>query len=142
MLAVFDVKIRHSGRASAAYASEAVSTIKTVASLGLEEYVVERYSQILERQASESLKEILSASAFYAASQSAIFLCSALAFWYEGKLMADGEYTVYQFYIYQVALIAGSQIAGSIFSYAPDASKAMHASYELQRLYQSEPKIK
>lgn len=141
MLAVFDAKVRQSGRASAAYANEAISNIKTVASLGLEQHILDRYNETLAQQASESLRVILSASALYAASQSAAFLCAALAFWYGGTLIADGEYTLFQFYICFVTLISGSQIAGSIFSYAPDASKAMHAGYELQSLYQSEPKI-
>lgn len=141
MLAVFDEKVRKSGQASAAYASEAISAIKTVATLGLEEQILEQYADILAEQASKSLRVILSASALYAASQSATFLCAALAFWYGGTLLADREYSLFQFYICFVALISGSQIAGAIFTYAPDASKAMHASRELQSLYTRDGKI-
>lgn len=141
MLAVFDEKVRQSGQAAASYASEAVSAIRTVAALGLEANIIEQYSSILAEQASKSLRVILSASALFAASQSATFLCAALAFWYGGNLLADREYTLFQFYICFVALISGSQIAGSIFSYAPDASKAMHASRELQSIYLCQPII-
>ncbi|KAI9733531.1 MAG: hypothetical protein M1834_003131 [Cirrosporium novae-zelandiae] len=141
MLAVFDSKIRQSGQDSAAYASELVGSVRTVASLGLEEFVLVQYDGILAQQAVKSLRSILLASSLFAASQSVVFLCAALAFWYGGTLIAEGEYSLFQFYICFVALISGSQIAGSIFSYAPDASKAMHAAQELTEILKRKPHI-
>ncbi|EPE26984.1 P-loop containing nucleoside triphosphate hydrolase [Glarea lozoyensis ATCC 20868] len=141
ILAVFDHQIRKSGKESATYASEAVSSIRTVASLGLENHILLSYDVILAKQATESQRAIFGASALYALSQSATFLCSALAFWYGGSLVIKREYSLFQFYICLVALISGAQIAGSIFSYAPDASKAMHASKELRTLFDRQPVI-
>ncbi|PTB40116.1 hypothetical protein M441DRAFT_195530 [Trichoderma asperellum CBS 433.97] len=141
MLSAFDSKIRQSGLDSAAYSGELVRSVRTVASLGLEKYALARYDGFLAKQAAKSLRSILSASSLYAASQSLVYLCSALAFWYGGTLIADEEYTTFQFYICFVSLISGSQIAGSIFTFAPDASKAMHASDELQRILNVKPSI-
>ena len=141
MLAVFDAKVRQSGRETAAYASEIIGSIHTVASLGLEDHVLLHYDNLLSEQAAKSLRAILSASALYAASQSIVFLCAALAFWYGGGLIANREYSLFQFYISFVALVSGAQTAGSIFSYAPDMSKAMHASQELKTLFDRRPKI-
>lgn len=141
MLAVFDSKIRQSRQESAAYASEVVAAIRIVASCGLESHVLKTYDSILAKQTADSVRSILLTSLLYAASQSATFLCAALGFWYGGTLIANGEYTIFQFFICFVALISGSQIAGAIFSYAPDASKAMHASLELKRLFELQPKI-
>lgn len=141
MLSAFDSKIRQSGLDSAAYSGELVRSVRTVASLGLEKYSLARYDGFLAKQAAKSLRSILSASSLYAASQSLVYLCSVLAFWYGGTLIADEEYTTFQFYICFVSLISGSQIAGSIFTFAPDASKAMHASDELQRILNARPSI-
>ncbi|KAK2593237.1 hypothetical protein QQS21_009077 [Conoideocrella luteorostrata] len=141
MLASFDGKVRQSGKEAATYASEMIKSVKTVATLALEEEAVSRYEEILYSQAAKSLRSILSASALYAASQSVVFLCAALAFWYGGHLISTGEYTVFQFYICFVSLISGAQTAGSIFTYAPDASKAMHASQELQTLLANKSKL-
>ncbi|KIM93534.1 hypothetical protein OIDMADRAFT_61466 [Oidiodendron maius Zn] len=95
----------------------------------------------LDRQASKSLWSILQASALYAASQSVVFLCAALGFWYGGSLIASGKYTMLQFFICFSALISGSQSAGTIFSFAPDISKALHAGDDLKAILDSRPAI-
>jgi ATP-binding cassette subfamily B (MDR/TAP) protein 1 len=141
ILAVFDTKTRQNGRDSASYASELVKSVETVASLGIEEFVLDKYDEFLAQQSAQSLRSILSASSLYAASQSVVYLCAALAFWYGGTLIADGEYSLFQFYICFSALISGSQIAGSIFTFAPDASKAMHASWEVKGILERNPRI-
>ncbi|KAI9660166.1 MAG: hypothetical protein M1821_001518 [Bathelium mastoideum] len=141
ILALFDDKIKKTQDESAGYASEAINSVRTVASLGLELHVLDHYSHILSRQASKSLHSILQASALYAASQSVVFLCAALGFWYGGNLIASGEYTMIQFFICFAALISGSQSAGAIFSFAPDLSKAMHAGRDLNVLLDSRPAI-
>ncbi|ORY59926.1 P-loop containing nucleoside triphosphate hydrolase protein [Pseudomassariella vexata] len=98
ILAVFDAKTRQDGRDSASYASELVKSVETVASLGLEEFVLNIYDEFLAQQSAQSLRSILTASA-----------CS--------------------------------QIAGSIFTFAPDASKAMHAAWEVKGILERKPLI-
>ena len=141
MLAVMDTRVRQAGRESASYASELVRSVKTVASLGMEDFVLAEYRGLLAQFAFNSLKSISVASILYAASQSLTFFCAALIFWYGGNLIADNEYSLFQFYICFVALISGSQIAATIFSYAPDASKAMHAGQELKEVLNEKPII-
>lgn len=141
MLAVVDAKVRRSGKEPAAYASELVRSVKTVASLGMEESILVQYEGLVATYAKDSLRSIFSASTLYAASQSVTFFCAALMFWYGGNLIADHEYSLFQFYICFVALISGSQIAATIFSYAPNASKAMHASKELDDILNRKPNI-
>jgi ATP-binding cassette subfamily B (MDR/TAP) protein 1 len=141
MLALFDNKIRKTHEEAATYASQAVSAIRTVASLGLEEHVLDHYSKILNREAAKSLRSILQASTLYAASQSCVFLCAALGFWYGGTLISSHQYTMLQFFICFAALISGSQSAGAIFSFAPDMSKATHAARDLKVLFERRPEI-
>ncbi|KAE8409861.1 P-loop containing nucleoside triphosphate hydrolase protein [Aspergillus pseudonomiae] len=132
VLAAFDARIRQSGVDSAAYAGQIVRSMRTVASLGLEEQALMLYDGFLAKRAAKSLQSILIASGLYAASQSVVYLCAALAFWYGGTLIANREYSDFQVYVCFVCLISGSQIAGSIFTFAPDAGKAMHAAQDLQ----------
>ncbi|KAI1773033.1 putative ABC multidrug transporter [Hypoxylon cercidicola] len=134
MLSVFDSKTRQSGINSTSYAGELIKSIGTVASLGLEEFVLERYNGFLVKQSEQSLRSILGASSLYAASQSVVYLAAALAFWYGGTLILDEGYSLFQFFVCIATLVSGSQIAGSIFTFAPDASKAMHASWEIKGL--------
>ncbi|KAB8239515.1 ABC transporter ATP-binding protein [Aspergillus alliaceus] len=129
VLAAFDTKIRHSGLDSAAYAGELVRSVRTVASLGLEEYALARYDGFVTKQAAKSLRSILVASALYAASQSIVYLCAALGFWYGGTLIANREYSEFQVYICFVSLISGHKLL------------AMHASQELQMIIDLKPTI-
>ncbi|KAK2601545.1 hypothetical protein QQS21_004930 [Conoideocrella luteorostrata] len=139
VLTAFDTEIRKSGTEAANFAGELVRSIRTVASLGLEEYALTRHHSYLVHHRSKAIRSILTASSLYAASQSIVYLCAALAFWYGGVLIADREYSTFQVYICFVSLISGAQIAGSIFTFAPDASKAMLASQELQHMIDLKP---
>jgi ATP-binding cassette, subfamily B (MDR/TAP), member 1 len=141
-LSIFDDKMKKTQEESALYASEVVSSIKTVASLGLEASIRDRYSDILAQQATKAFRPSLVASALYAASQSMAFLCAALGFWYGGSLVAKRQYTLVQLFICFAALISGSQSAGAIFSFAPDISKAIRAARGLKVLLHRKPEPK
>ncbi|OQE06883.1 hypothetical protein PENVUL_c016G07224 [Penicillium vulpinum] len=120
--------------ASATYACEASSAIKTVASLNLESHVQREYHNILESQRQKSVVSTLKSSTFYAASQSANFLCIALAFWYGGSLIIHEGYSMVQFFIAYAAVISGAFSAGAIFSFAPDMSKSRQAAQDIKTL--------
>ncbi|OAL75663.1 hypothetical protein A7D00_1263 [Trichophyton violaceum] len=123
ILSLFDLKVRQTQAKSAAYANEAVRAIRTVASLGLENEVLQRYRAILERDAAASLRSILQASVLFALSQSLLMPTGALVFWYSSTLLATGEYTLTQCFICFSALVTGAQTAGAVFNFAPDMSK-------------------
>ncbi|RAL11879.1 ABC transporter ATP-binding protein [Aspergillus homomorphus CBS 101889] len=141
VLALFDQRVRKTHQEAAIYATEIISTIRSVASLTLEQHFLDEYTAILSRGAARSMRSILKASALYAASHSFTFFCGALAFWYGGILLAKDEYTILQFYICFGALISGAQIAGAVVSYAPDMSKALHAGQEIHTLFNRTPSI-
>ena len=141
MLAAFELRSKKAYESSASYACEATSAIRTVASLTREYDVWQNYHQSLVIQAQESLRSVLKSSILYAASQSFVFLCIALGFWYGGKLLGDREYTQLQFFICFSAIIFGAQSAGTIFSFAPDMGKAKQAAQELKTLFDRKPSI-
>jgi ATP-binding cassette subfamily B (MDR/TAP) protein 1 len=141
MLARFQSRSKAAYATSAGFACEATSAIRTVASLTLEDQVWDKYHLQLEGQTRASLVSVSKSSTLYASSQSFVFLCIALGFWYGGTLIAKREFSMFQFFVVFSSIIFGAQSAGTIFSFAPDMGKAKHAAAELQTLFDRVPEI-
>ncbi|KAI1265157.1 ABC transporter [Xylariaceae sp. FL1019] len=141
LLAHFQRRSKRAYESSASYAAEAISAIRTVASLTREDDVLAQYKAALATQQRSSLMSILKSSLLFAASQSFLFLVFALGFWYGGNLIASREYTQFQFFVCFMSVVYGAQSAGTVFSFAPDFGKAHHAATELKILFDREPKI-
>ncbi|KAH9900398.1 multidrug resistance protein [Xylariomycetidae sp. FL2044] len=141
MLAHFQQRSKKAYEASASYASEAISAIRTVASLTREDDVLLQYQNSLAAQQRASLTSVLKSSSLYAASQSFLFLAFALGFWYGGTLIAKREYDQFHFFVCFMAVIYGAQSAGVVFSFAPDMGKAHHSAGELKTLFDRKPTI-
>ncbi|CAK7240170.1 MAG: GTPase-activating protein [Sporothrix thermara] len=135
MLAHYRERAKKAYDSSASYASEAITAIRTVASLTREEDVLSHYRQSLAEQLQTSTKSVVKSSLLYAASQSLTFLVLALGFWYGGKQLSEGEYTMFSFFLVFQSVIFGAQSAGTVFSFAPDMGKAKQASAELLKLF-------
>ncbi|KAJ5799046.1 ABC transporter [Penicillium pulvis] len=82
---------------SATGVCEAIAMIRTTASFGLEHHVAQTYSAALGKQRRLNILPVIKASILYAVSQSLVFLCMALGFWYGGMLVIAKEYTVCSF---------------------------------------------
>ena len=141
ILAHFQQRSKAVYASSASFASEAVSSIRTVAALTRENGVLSEYKEALAAQRRRSLISVLKSSTLFAASQSLVFLCLALGFWYGGTLIGRGEYNEFQFFLCLTAIIFGSQSAGSIFSFAPNMSNADRAASALKTLFDRQPTI-
>ncbi|KAL1642058.1 hypothetical protein SLS58_005646 [Diplodia intermedia] len=141
ILARFEQRSKKAYESSASYACEATSAIRTVASLTREEDVYTNYHDQLAAQGSKNLRSILRSSTLYALSQSGMFLCTALGFWYGGTLISADTYTLFQFFVCFAAITFGAQSAGTIFSFAPDMGKAKHAAIQLKTLFDRKPEI-
>lgn len=139
MLAHFQRRSKAAYDSSASFASEAISAIRTVAALTREEDVLNQYKNSLAIQQRKSLISVLKSSLLYAASQSLLFACFALGFWYGGTLIGKLEYTMFQFFLCFMSIIFGAQSAGTIFSFAPDMGKAHHSAGELKKLFDRQP---
>ncbi|KAF2206342.1 hypothetical protein CERZMDRAFT_53286 [Cercospora zeae-maydis SCOH1-5] len=141
MLTRFQARAKKAYSKSASYACEATSAIRTVASLTREHDVWNHYHEQIVDQEKSSLQSIIRSSSLYAGSQSLMFLCIALGFWYGGTLIGSGEYRMFQFFLCFSAVIFGAQSAGTIFSFAPDMGKAKHAAHEMKTLFDRKPEI-
>lgn len=112
---------------SASLASEAVTSIRTVASLTLERLILDEYSDKLGSIVRRSVKSLLWTMFWYALSQSLDFLVEALGFWYGARLLASGEYDTEQFYIIFIGVLFAGQAAAQFFGYSTSLTKAVGA---------------
>ncbi|KAH7412302.1 P-loop containing nucleoside triphosphate hydrolase protein [Phaeosphaeria sp. MPI-PUGE-AT-0046c] len=126
---------------AASFACEAANSIRTVATLSLEKHLLEAYHSKLGNQAKDNLKFQNVSGVLYATSQGLSMLIFALVFWYGGRLLFSGEYTVLKFFIIYSAIINGAQSAGAIFSFAPDMGEARDAAKVLKSFVNRVPKI-
>lgn len=141
MLTRFHERAKSAYVKSASYACEATSAIRTVASLTREQDIWADYHRQLTEQTKSSLRSVLRSSLLYAASQSLMFLCMALGFWYGGTLITSGSIGLFQFFVCFSSVIFGTQSAGTIFSFAPDMGKAKQAAVSLKTLFDRRPEI-
>ena len=141
LLAKFEERSKSAYQNSAGFACEATSAIRTIASLTREQDVWRQYHASLNSQGRKSLRSALKTSILYAASQALVILCNGLGFWYGGRLIAEREYDLFQFFVCFAAIIFGAQSAGTVFAFAGDMGKAKHAAQELKRLADQQPTI-
>lgn len=139
MLARYQMHASKAYAQSADYVAEAFSAIRTVASLTKEEETISHYRHLLQSQLQRSFNSVLCSTLLYAASQSLMFLCMALGFWYGGTLIADHEYSMVQFFTCFMAVVFSGQIAGSVFSFAPEVGRASTAARDLRKLLSRTP---
>ena len=134
ILAKFQANAQKAYGKSASYACENINAIRTVASLTREGSVLQTYTVQVSSHGKSSLFSNLRSSTLYAASESAVFLCIALGFWYGGNLILNREYTLFQFFVCFSEVIFGAQAAGTCFSFAGDMGKAKAAAQRLKTL--------
>ncbi|RPA94804.1 P-loop containing nucleoside triphosphate hydrolase protein [Choiromyces venosus 120613-1] len=124
---------------SAAFATEAVGAYRTVSSLVMEEDIRSRYADMLDSHVKRILKRTLYSSILYSASESLTILATALCFWYGGKLMANGEYGMFQFFIVYMTVIQGSEAAGNFFGLTPNVATAIRSIKRMFKLRENHP---
>ncbi|KZL73898.1 ABC multidrug transporter [Colletotrichum tofieldiae] len=120
---------RHSAAFSTAtsVATEAVQSIKTVAALSLESQVMDNYARLLAPPQKQMVRASASTNIWLAISNVTGTFVNALAYWWGTQLIMRGEYTQTQFLIILVAMLISAQLWGTMFSLAPEFSRARSA---------------
>jgi ATP-binding cassette subfamily B (MDR/TAP) protein 1 len=126
---------------STRFASEAVSSIRTVQSLTLEDGVMDRYASRLNGPVRSAYKRTVLIMILFGLSESIDMLGVGLAFWYGGRLLSFGEYTATQFFVVFIAVVFGGQAAGFLFGFTTNLTKAHAAANNIIHLRNSEPAI-
>ncbi|KAE8353173.1 ATP-binding cassette multidrug transport protein [Aspergillus coremiiformis] len=112
---------------SAALAGEAISAIRTVASLAIERVILHKYTDRLTGIEGQSIKSFTWTMFWLALSQSFSLLSMALSFWYGGRLLSTGEYSSTQLYIVVIGAILSSEAAASLFMFSTSFTKSQGA---------------
>ncbi|KKY39026.1 putative abc multidrug transporter [Diaporthe ampelina] len=107
--------------------TEAITNIKTVASLSLEEEILSDYRRSLEGPRQETLKVTLQASLCQALTYFLGNCVNALAYWWGAKQIIAGNYTQTQFLIVVFSLLVSALLFSQMFALAPELSSARAA---------------
>jgi ATP-binding cassette subfamily B (MDR/TAP) protein 1 len=126
---------------SAATASEAVSAIRTVASLALEQHVIDTYQSQLKNITKRSSRMLLTANLFFAVAQAIEFAAMALALWYGARLLSYGEYSTNQFFTVFIAVVFAAEGSVQMIAYTTSLSKARAGANEILWLRSQNPRI-
>ncbi|KAH6622419.1 putative ABC transporter [Boeremia exigua] len=125
----------------ARFASEAVSSIRTVSSLTLEHKVLGSFQSRLDECSKREFRSKMVTMLVHAFAESINLAVTSLAFWYGGKLLSQGEYSLRDFFIAFMAVLIGSQTAGILFGFSSDVSRAHAAANHIIALRESRPPI-
>ncbi|KAK9247777.1 P-loop containing nucleoside triphosphate hydrolase protein [Lipomyces tetrasporus] len=126
---------------SSNFACEATSSIRTVISLTREEEILERYRTTLAVILKGNRIANMKSAALIALGRGMQYYVMALAFYYGGTLVAAGEYSLRQFFIIFIIVVFGLENATTIFSFAPEMSKALQAGRNIKKLLDSKPEV-
>ncbi|WYZ41446.1 hypothetical protein EsH8_V_000341 [Colletotrichum jinshuiense] len=142
MESAMEAKISKRFSASASVASEAISAIRTVSSLAIENSVLESYNNELEHAISDSRRPIMLIMLPFAFTQSVEYAFQALGFWYGCRLVSFGDLTMVNFFVAFLAVFFSGQQASILFGFAGSMTKACGAANYLFWLEQLQPTIR
>lgn len=106
---------------------EAITSIKTIASLSLEEETLNTYRKSLKGPRKETLRVTLEASLWQATTYFLGNCVNALAYWWGSKQIIAGNYTQTQFLIVVFSLLVSALLWSQMFALAPELSNARAA---------------
>lgn len=122
---------------SSQFATEAIGAIRTVSSLTMEDSINDRYQQLLDGHVKAAHRKAQWTSAIFGFADSAGLGCHALIFWYGGRLLVRGEYSMEAFFVCLMAVIQGSESASQGFAMTPNAAQAKAAANRILDIRQS-----
>lgn len=112
---------------SSQFATEAINAMRTVSSLAMESSINEKYRMLLNHHVQTARIKAQWTCAFFGFADSVTLGCQALIFWYGGKLLIKGEYSLEAFFVCYMAIIQGAEAAGQVLSVTPNVAQASAA---------------
>ena len=106
---------------------EAVSNIKTVHALSIEEEIIQTYRRSLKAPRKEMVKQSFKTNVWLAVANSCGTFIYAFAYWWGTKNIIEGRYTQTEFFVILIAMLVSAQLWGQLFTLAPEISKAKSA---------------
>lgn len=120
---------KHAGAFSSSIAItvEAVSSIRTVAALSLEDEILQTYRRSLRAPRKEMVIQSVTTNVWLAIANSCGNFIYAFAYWWGSRNILGGRYTQTQFFIVLMAMLVSAQLWGQLFTLAPEISRAKSA---------------
>ncbi|XP_037948003.1 multidrug resistance protein homolog 49 [Teleopsis dalmanni] len=122
-------------------AVEAISNIRTVASLGLEKNVLSRYNEQIDHVDIACRKKVRFRGTVFGMGQASPFLAYGVSLYYGGLLVANEGLQYENIIKVSEALIFGSWMLGQALAYAPNVSAAILSAGRLLKLFNRAPAI-
>jgi ATP-binding cassette subfamily B (MDR/TAP) protein 1 len=106
---------------------EAVSNIRTITALSLEDEVLQTYRRSLVAPRKQMVLQSLKTNIWLAIANSIGNVLYAFAHWWGSKNILEGRYTQTQYFIILIAMLVSAQLWGQLFTLAPEISRAKSA---------------
>ena len=119
---------------SSKFATESIGAFRTVSSLTLESTIYGRYKDLLHLHTANAYRKARHSTLIFAVSDSIALLCMAFVLWYGGQLLANHEYTPFNYLVVYLAIVQGSTSAGQSLSFGPNIAQAMAAADRIRRM--------
>jgi ABC-type multidrug transport system fused ATPase/permease subunit len=121
--------VKHAGAFSSSIGVtiEAVSNIKTVHALSIEEEILQTYRRSLKAPRREMVKQSFKTNVWLAVANSCGSFIYAFAYWWGSKNIIEGRYTQTEFFVILIAMLVSAQLWGQLFTLAPEIAKAKSA---------------
>ncbi|KAH8297255.1 hypothetical protein KR044_008793 [Drosophila immigrans] len=120
-------------------AVEAISNIRTVNGLGLEQQVLERYTEQIDQVDLACRKKVRFRGLVFALGQTAPFIAYGVSLYYGGMLIANDGLPYEDVIKVAEALIFGSWMLGQALAYAPNVNDAIISAGRLLKLFEKTP---
>ncbi|KAG9292637.1 hypothetical protein G9A89_007009 [Geosiphon pyriformis] len=120
---------------------QSVSNMRTIAALSREETFNRLYEESIAGPHKIAVRGIFVSSIGFGLSQGLQFCVWALAFWYGGKLLGDGEYQLKKMLNVLFAVIFTAQSLGQMSMFAPNTAKAKIAAISIFKLFDRKSSI-
>uniref|UniRef100_A0A8H7K695 Uncharacterized protein n=1 Tax=Bionectria ochroleuca TaxID=29856 RepID=A0A8H7K695_BIOOC len=124
MLARFEERHQEAFTKATSLAQEAIQSIRSVAVLSLEKTYMDTYHRLLEAPRRQVAQSAATTNILLAISHTIGTFINALAYWWGSQLIMKGEYTQRDLLIILVAMLTSAQLWGTMFTLAPEFSRA------------------
>ncbi|KAL4093103.1 hypothetical protein PRIC1_012092 [Phytophthora ramorum] len=124
-----------------AHASEALTNIRTVVSMGMEKSTTETFMNLLEEPLASGRREARLNGVALGFSSFIVFATYSLVFWYGGKLVDEGDITFAKLIRTLMAIMMSAQGVGSAASFLGDSDNAVKAGKAIVAIKNLEPPI-
>ncbi|KAF2449191.1 leptomycin B resistance protein pmd1 [Karstenula rhodostoma CBS 690.94] len=106
---------------------EAVTNIRTVAALSLEDEILGKYRRSLQGPRREMVLQSFKTNFWLAIANSIGSSLYAFSYWWGSKNILEGRYSQAQFFFINVAMLVSAQLWGQLFTLAPEIVRAKSA---------------